>query len=565
MEGFFLCLLPLNCIFLFFFKKWLGPFGIFVSSLSVLLMVWFFSFISFIQTGFSGIFMYVDFGKWFFLLDIVDSNFIFILDNLTYILLLVVVMLSIFAQFFGSEYMYREAFITRLLYLLNMFITSVVFLFTVFDYFLILIVWELIGLFSLLLVNYYATRVYTLKAALKTFILSRASDLFIFFSFILIILNYNSTDLSILFFKTPFLLLHTIYLFNAGVNLVTILSLLIVLAGSVKAAQFIVHTWLPDAMEAPTPASALIHSSTLVIMGIYLILRCGLVFELSSSISVLMSVWGGFTISFGALSASMQNDIKKLVAYSTISQMGYLLCGCGFLCFNEVIVYLSMHAFNKAFLFVFVGYIVHFFSGNTDMRFMGSFYVYSVDVFIFLIIVSLNLSGLPYTSGFIAKEFILFQTFRDGFLILAVRAFWFVSFIFTPVYMILLNLYVFFYSSASTSLNSSQLSFVASSFRRSGWMVWRFNQDFVLVFSKSSALLFLCLFFSFNLLGEVLLLSVFNINNLIGLTDLSTVFILAPSFFDSIILFSRSLSASVFIIILAASASSISLMHRSVL
>lgn len=138
--------------------------------------------------------------------------------------------------------MYREAFVSRLLYLLNMFITSVIFLFLVFDYFLILIVWELIGLFSLLLVNYYSTRVYTLKAALKTFIFSRFSDMFIFFSFIIFIIFFHSTDFSIIFVKIPFYMFYNIYIFNINVHLLSFISFLIIFASLIKAAQFIFHT-----------------------------------------------------------------------------------------------------------------------------------------------------------------------------------------------------------------------------------------------------------------------------------------------------------------------------------
>lgn len=174
-------------------------------------------------------------------------------------------------------------------------------------------------------------------------------------------------------------------------------------------------------MEAPTPASALIHSSTLVIMGIYFIIRFSIIFEFSFFSNYFLSIIGAITIAFGSISASFQNDIKKLVAYSTISQMGYLFCGCGFLCYNEVIFYLAIHALNKAFLFILVGYIVHFFNGNTDLRFMGSFYFYSLDLAFILIIISLNLTGLPFTSGFIAKEFLIFQTFRDVFILFFVR------------------------------------------------------------------------------------------------------------------------------------------------
>jgi len=182
-------------------------------------------------------------------------------------------------------------------------------------------------------------------------------------------------------------------------------------------------------MEAPTPASALIHSSTLVIMGIYLIIRFNILFEFSYLGNLTLMVLGGLTVALGAVSASFQNDIKKLVAYSTVSQMGYLFCGCGFLAYKEVIFYLTIHALNKAFLFIIVGYIVHFFNANTDMRFMGSLYNYSLNITFILIFVSLNLTGLPLTSGFLAKEFLVFQTFKNDWFSLFTRATWFISFL----------------------------------------------------------------------------------------------------------------------------------------
>ena len=323
-------LLIINCFFIFFFKKWIGPVGIFVLSL-LAIVVSLFSFLLLLSTLLStGSYVYIDFGRWFFVLDLLDSNLIFIFDNLSCLVSSLVLFLSFFAQYFGSEYMYREAFISRLLYLLNMFITSVIFLFLVFDFFLVLIVWELIGLFSLLLVNYYSVRVYTLKAALKTFLFSRFSDMFIFLSFLIFIIFFYSTDFSVIFLKIPFFLFYNIYFLSWGVHLLTLISILIILASAVKAAQFIFHTWLPDAMEAPTPASALIHSSTLVIMGIYFIIRFNILFEFSQLANLFLILLGSFTISFGAISASFHNAIKKLVAYSTISQMGYLFAGCGF-------------------------------------------------------------------------------------------------------------------------------------------------------------------------------------------------------------------------------------------
>lgn len=175
-------------------------------------------------------------------------------------------------------------------------------------------------------------------------------------------------------------------------------------------------------MEAPTPASALIHSSTLVIAGVFLIIRFSLIFEFTIFTNYYLALLGAVTLAFGAITAIFQNDIKKLVAYSTISQIGYLVCGCGFCCYEEVLLYLIVHALNKAFLFILVGYIVHFFNGNTDMRQMGGIYLYSFDIAVLLFGVCFNLAGLPYSAGFLGKEFLLFQVLRDDFLSLIVRS-----------------------------------------------------------------------------------------------------------------------------------------------
>jgi NADH-quinone oxidoreductase subunit L len=408
--------------------------------------------------------------------------------------------------------MYREAFIMRLLYLLNMFATSVIFLFFVFDFFTILIVWELIGLFSLLLVNFYSIRVYTLKAAMKTFIFSRLSDFFLFTVFVFLIFIFNTTDLSVLFIQVPFFIFYNVYFCSYGFNLINLLSIFLLIASAVKAAQFFFHVWLPDAMEAPTPASALIHSSTLVIMGIYLIIRFNILFEFSPLANTVLALFGSLTIAFGAVTATFQNDIKKLVAYSTISQMGYLFCGCGFMCYTEVLLYLAVHALNKAFLFILVGYIVHFFIGNTNLRFMGSLYTYTTDLYIVMIFISLNLTGLPVTSGFLAKEFLLFQTFRDGFFIYLVRSFWFISFVFTPVYMVLLNLNVMFgfKKTKYTLYRSSKITQYFTLLRNNSKFI---NFSYSLIISRLGILVYFILFLINNLVGEFLVLVLFEISS----------------------------------------------------
>lgn len=441
---FFPILLFLHCLFIFLFKKWLGPMGTFYSSLMTFSTALLLTLNELYFVLLNGNYYYIDFGRWFFCLDLIDSHLVFCVDTLSLICSALVLTLTTLALYFGVEYMYREAFINRLLYLLNLFATSVIFLFFCYDFFLIMFAWECIGLFSLLLVNFYSMRIYTVKAALKTFVFSRISDMFMFLSFILCIVIFNTTDLSLIFLQIPFLTFHYLFLGNYALHFLTFFSFCLVTSGAIKAAQFFFHVWLPDAMEAPTPASALIHSSTLVVAGVFLIIRFSILFEFTTFTNYYLALLGAITLAFGSITAVFQNDIKKLVAYSTISQIGYLVCGCGFCCYEEVLLYLIIHALNKAFLFILVGYIVHFFNGNTDMRQMGGIYLYSFDVAVLLFGACFNLAGLPYSAGFLGKEFLLFQILRDDFLSLIVRACWLVSFFFTPIYMFILTFVVIF-------------------------------------------------------------------------------------------------------------------------
>jgi len=538
--------LILHCIFIFIFKRWLGPIGTFYGSILSFSTVLLLSLGELYTALLNGTYSFVDFGRWFFCVDLIDSHLVFCIDSLALVSSILVLLLTMFALYFGVEYMYREAFINRLLYLLNLFATSVVFLFYCYDYFLILFAWECIGLFSLLLVNFYSSRAYTIKAALKTFVWSRISDMFMFFSFLLTISVFSSTDLSIIFLQVPFLTFHYLFFGDIAFHFITLFSFCLVTSGGIKAAQFFSHVWLPDAMEAPTPASALIHSSTLVVAGVFLVIRFSVLFEFTTFTNYYLAILGGLTLSFGAITATFQNDIKKLVAYSTISQIGYLVCGCGFCCYEEVLVYLIIHALNKAFLFVLVGYTVHFFSGNTDMRQMGGAYMYSFDISAMLFGVCFNLSGLPYSAGFLGKEFLLFQVLRDDFLSLFVRGCWLVSFFFTPIYMFALVFLVMFgvkkgsvvsYRSGWSSTFQSQVSSLASYFspvtyflRHKAYKmaeltytsIYRFQ--FTTVTSRSTSYFlfsFWCFFFFF---GEILLLVVFNFSTPVDTVTSSSFF-----------------------------------------
>lgn len=528
MFSFFPLFLVMHCLFIIFFKKWIGPLGTFYGSLITFSLCLSLAINELFIILKSGQYYYVDFGRWFFCLDIIDSHLVFCIDSLALTAAILVLLLTMFALYFGVEYMYREAFINRLLYLLNLFATSVIFLFFCYDSFLIMFAWECIGLFSFLLVNFYSTRVYTIKAALKTFVFSRISDMFMFISFLLTIVVFNTTDLSLIFLQTPFMSFHYLFFGSTALHFLTFFSTCLVLSGGIKAAQFFAHVWLPDAMEAPTPASALIHSSTLVVAGVFLIIRFAVVLEFSLFTNYLLILLGALTLSFGSITAIFQNDIKKLVAYSTISQIGYLVCGCGFGCYEEVLLYLIIHALNKAFLFVLVGYTVHFFNGNTDMRQMGGAYLYSFDIAVLLFGVCINLAGLPYSAGFLGKEFLLFQVLRDDFISLFVRGCWIVSFFFTPIYMVILIFVVFF--GPKKGVLASYLTYWLTNFKANFWTLINssntkvnFSQllklnlyqfQFTVVTSRTTIyvlFLFWCFFFFF---GEFLLLALFNVNTI---------------------------------------------------
>ena len=470
-----------------------------ISSLVVSIL---FYMIMFIRLNKENSFLFLDFGYWLLIDDIVDSHILLVYDPLSIIFSLLVLVLAVFVQFFSLEYMYRDAYLTRLLYLLQFFIFSVLFLFLVFDFFFILIAWELIGLFSLLLVNFYSTRVYTIKSAFKTFLFSRFSDFIIFTLFILLVYIFNTSDLSLFFLELPFTLFYVVYFGCFGFPLINLLSILLVLAGGIKGAQLGFNVWLPDAMEAPTPASALIHSSTLVIMGVYLLIRFGLLLELSPVSSYFLILWGSLTLMLGSISALFQTDIKKLIAYSTISQMGYLFCGCGYLCFHEVFFYLVTHALSKAMLFICAGYLVNFFLHNTDMRFMGGAKYYCIDVFFFMFFLSLNLAGAPYSAGFITKEFLIFNTFLFSYFFIITKFCWFFSFFCTPLYFTVLFVNTFGYSISSKVVFSGDLySFIrVIPLKYSAFLLTRIERSFV--FSRLSSFFYFFLFFFIFFLGE---------------------------------------------------------------
>ena len=190
-------------------------------------------------------------------------------------------------------------------------------------------------------------------------------------------------------------------------RLVEIIALFIFLGAVGKSAQIGLHTWLPDAMEGPTPVSALIHAATMVTAGVFLIIRCSFVFEFAPQVSILVATMGGLTALISGLIGTVQNDIKKIIAYSTCSQLGYMILACGLSVYQVSLFHLFNHAFFKALLFLSAGSIIHILNNEQDIRKMGGLAALSPFVYINMLIASFALAGFPFLAGFYSKDIVI--------------------------------------------------------------------------------------------------------------------------------------------------------------
>ena len=351
----------------------------------------------------------------------------------------IVIVLTIITLLFGIEYMSREAFALDTMQTILIFSASISWFILSNSVCQLLIFWEFAGFFSLVLIDTYYSRIRTTQAMNRTFTISRLSDYFLLVSFAEIVHLFDTDLLSIIFacvHSGYFTAAGTFNIF-IGLTAFTVMCVFMCFAAACKCAQFVLFVWLPDAMEAPTPASTLIHSSTLVVMGIFLLIKFMPLLQFSVTVSKLLLVLGALTVLYGSLFSIYTSDLKKSVAYSTISQIGYLFCGCGFFAITEVLLYLTMHALCKALLFVFVGYIIHFFGGYTSLKRMGGVFFQVPMLSTCMCIVCLFLAGLPYTTGFLAKEFLVTHIIGVksfyGYLVLFC---WLISLICTPIYLI---------------------------------------------------------------------------------------------------------------------------------
>lgn len=287
------------------------------------------------------------------------------------------------------------------------------------NYVLMFMGWEGVGIFSYLLIGFWYTRTLALKASLKAVIVNKIGDIALLIAIGLILYFFGTVDFLKLKILVEYIIqykisLIEIHFLSFHFSLISLICFFLLIAAVGKSAQFGLHTWLPDAMEGPTPVSALIHAATMVTAGVYLIVRTSFLFELSDFVRNIILIIGAFTALFGSAVACFQYDIKKIIAFSTCSQIGYMFLACGLSAYHVAMFHLFTHAFFKALLFLCAGSIIHSISDQQDIRKMGGLYKLLPITFAGTSIGLFSLMGLPFTSGFYSKDCIIELAFSKN-------------------------------------------------------------------------------------------------------------------------------------------------------
>src|SRR2546427_4075464 len=274
------------------------------------------------------------------------------------------------------------------------------------NYLVMFIGWEGVGLASYLLIGFFFLRDSVASAGKKAFIVNRVGDFGFLIALFLLIKHFGSLDFTQVFQQVASLSPET-----AGAGLLTAIGLLLMVGAAGKSAQIPLYVWLPDAMEGPTPVSALIHAATMVTAGVYMVARSHVIFERAPGALTVVAVIGTLTALFAATIGIAQTDIKKVLAYSTVSQLGYMFMACGVAAFSSGIFHLMTHAFFKACLFLAAGSVIHGVGGEQDMRKMGGLRQYMPRTHWTMLVATVAIAGIPPLAGFFSKDEILAGAF----------------------------------------------------------------------------------------------------------------------------------------------------------
>ena len=388
------------------FGRKLGTQGSSLISVNCLLFTFLISLFCFYEVGLSNSVVYLKLMVW------IDSELLnvdwgFLFDSLTVTMCCVVTFISLLVHLYSTEYMSHDPHLPRFMSYLSLFTFFMLILVSADNYIQMFVGWEGVGLCSYLLINFWFTRIQANKAAIKAMIVNRIGDFGLSLGILTLFIQFKAVDYATIFSLVPFYANETFLFLNFEFNLLSLISFFLLIGAIGKSAQLGLHTWLPDAMEGPTPVSALIHAATMVTAGVFLIARSSYLFEYAPNISKIVTILGACTAFFAATTGLLQNDLKRVIAYSTCSQLGYMIFACGLSNYSVGIFHLANHAFFKALLFLAAGSVIHSVADEQDMRKMGGLknkipFTYSI-----MLIGSLALMGFPFLTGFYSKDVIL--------------------------------------------------------------------------------------------------------------------------------------------------------------
>ncbi len=334
-------------------------------------------------------------------------DFAFYLDQLSLVMLLVVTGVGFLIHIYSVGYMWEDPGYYRFFSYLNLFMFFMLTLVLANNYLLMFIGWEGVGLASYLLIGFWFTKDSAASAGKKAFIVNRIGDFGFLIGLFLMIQHFGSLTFTQVFDQVKPMSPET-----AGAGLLTAIGILLMVGACGKSAQIPLYVWLPDAMEGPTPVSALIHAATMVTAGVYMVSRSHVIFERAPSALTVVAVIGTLTAFFAATIGITQTDIKKVLAYSTVSQLGYMFMACGVGAFSAGIFHLMTHAFFKGLLFLAAGSVIHAVGGEQDMRRMGGLRAKLPWTFWTMTAGTLAIAGIPGLAGFFSKDAILWRAYQ---------------------------------------------------------------------------------------------------------------------------------------------------------
>ncbi len=343
-----------------------------------------------------------------------DVNWSMLIDPLSAVMLVVVTSVSSLVHIYSIGYMSHDPHKSRFMAYLSLFTFAMLMLVTSDNFVQLFFGWEGVGLCSYFLIGFWFKKESANAAAIKAFVVNRVGDFGFALGIFLIFYLFGTVNYSEVFQQIPSVVDKNLFFLGFEIKAVDLICLLLFIGAMGKSAQILLHTWLPDAMEGPTPVSALIHAATMVTAGVFLVVRCSPIYEYSPIILDLITIVGMTTAFFAATVALVQTDIKKIIAYSTCSQLGYMFFAAGVGAYNVAMFHLFTHAFFKALLFLGSGSVIHAFKDEQDINKMGGVWKKLPYTYALMIIGTLALTGFPFLSGFYSKDAIIEFAYLRG-------------------------------------------------------------------------------------------------------------------------------------------------------